>query len=86
MVKYLSSYVGDVDSIPGQGIKIPHATEQLNQCTETLEPVHCDQKNPLALQQRPSTTKKKEVLLFKRCSFFGHTTQFLQDHSSPTRD
>jgi len=39
MVKNLSSNVGNMGSIPGQGIKIPHATEQLNPSTATIETV-----------------------------------------------
>ena len=39
MVKNLPCNAGDLGSIPGGGIKIPHAVGQLNACTETTEPM-----------------------------------------------
>ena len=38
MVKNLSCNAGDVDSIPGQGTKIPHAVEQVTR--QQLESPH----------------------------------------------
>ena len=38
VVKNLSSNTGDVDSIPDWGMKIPHATGQLNPYATTAEP------------------------------------------------
>ena len=38
VAKNLPSNAGDVGLIPGQGTKIPHATEQLSQNTTTAEP------------------------------------------------
>ena len=40
VVKNLPCNVGDAGSIPGQGTKIPHATEQLNLLATTRESVH----------------------------------------------
>ena len=40
VVKNPRCNAGDVGSIPGQGTKIPHATEQLSQNTTTAEPAH----------------------------------------------
>ena len=40
VVKNLSSNAGAMDSIPGWGMKIPHATGQLNLCATTAEPTH----------------------------------------------
>ena len=37
MVKNPPCNAGDTGSIPGQGIKIPNATEQLSLCTITRE-------------------------------------------------
>jgi len=37
VVKNPSSSAGDVGSIPGQGTRIPHATEQVSPCTATEE-------------------------------------------------
>ena len=49
VVKDLSSNTGDMDLIPGWGLKIPHATGQLNLCATTAEhtclarePVRCN--------------------------------------------
>ena len=39
VVKNLPSNEGDVGLISSQGSKIPHAVEQLNPCTTTIEPV-----------------------------------------------
>jgi len=39
VVKNLPCNAGDLGSIPGGGIKIPHAVGQLNPCTETTEPM-----------------------------------------------
>ena len=39
VIRILPANVGDTDLIPGQGIKIPHASEQLSLCTTTIEPV-----------------------------------------------
>ena len=38
MVKNPPENTGDMDSIPGQGTKIPHAAGQLSSCTTTTEP------------------------------------------------
>ena len=40
VVKNLPSNAGDVDSIPAQGTKIPHATEKLSLHALTTEPAH----------------------------------------------
>ena len=40
VVKNLPSNAEGVDSIPGRGTKIPHATGQLSQHTATTEPAH----------------------------------------------
>ena len=40
MVKNLPSSAGDAGSMPGQGTKIPHATEQLSLCAASTEPAH----------------------------------------------
>ena len=37
MVKNPPYNEGDVGSIPGQGTKIPHATQQLGPCSATTE-------------------------------------------------
>ena len=37
MVKNLAANAGDMGSIPGPGIKIPHTKEQLNPCAKTTE-------------------------------------------------
>ena len=39
MLKNLPSNAGDVGSIPGQGMEIPHATGQLSQQATTTEPM-----------------------------------------------
>ena len=49
-VKNTPSNAGYLDSIPGQGTKIPHATGQLSPSASTREPM---------LQRRPSTVKKE---------------------------
>ena len=40
VVKNLPCNAKDMGSIPGQGTKIPHATEQLSLCAITTEPLH----------------------------------------------
>ena len=40
VVKNLPYNAKDMGSIPGQGAKIPHATEQLSLCATTTEPLH----------------------------------------------
>ena len=44
MVKNPPSNAGDVDSIPGQGPKIPHAVGQLSPCTTTTELTHLNER------------------------------------------
>ena len=39
VVKNQPSNAGDMDSLPCQGTKIPHAAGQLSQCAATTEPV-----------------------------------------------
>ena len=40
VVKNLPYNAKNMGSIPGQGAKIPHATEQLSLCATTTEPLH----------------------------------------------
>ena len=42
VVKNVPYNPGDMGSTPGQGTKIPHATDQLNLRTTTTEPSHHD--------------------------------------------
>ena len=51
VVKNPSCNTGDVGLIPGWGTKIPHATEQLNLCIITREPVCPQEKIPHAATQ-----------------------------------
>ena len=53
-VKNSPSDAGDVVSIPGQGTKIPHATEQLSPHSTTRESVGRNKRSHV-LQLRPST-------------------------------
>ena len=39
MIKNPSCNAGDMGLIPGQGTRIPHATEQLSPSVATIEPV-----------------------------------------------
>ena len=40
VVKNLPCNEKDMGSIPGEGTKIPHATEQLSLCATTTAPLH----------------------------------------------
>ena len=51
VIKNLPYNAGDKDSIPGQGINIPHATKKLSPHTVMAEPGHCGAYVP---QLRPS--------------------------------
>ena len=54
VVKNLPSNAGNVDLIPGQGTKIPHATRQLSPHATTTEPTCSRAQVP---QLRPSAAK-----------------------------
>ena len=58
VVKNLPSNAGDTGSTPGQGTKIPHATEQPSPCATTTEVAHSSGIEPVspALAGRFSTT------------------------------
>ena len=45
VVKKPPCNAGDTGSIPGQGIKIPNATEQLSLCTITRESMCCSERS-----------------------------------------
>ena len=47
MVKNPPSSAGDVSSIPGRGIKIPHATGQLSPCMATREKTAQSKEDPV---------------------------------------
>ena len=57
MVKNLPSGAGDASSIPGQGIKIPHAAGQLSPGTVTSESLQVKSKTQCS---NPPPKKKKE--------------------------
>ena len=46
VVKNLPCNVGDAVSIPGQGMKIPHAIKQLSLQAATTEPAHSGAQEP----------------------------------------
>ena len=54
MDKNLPANARDTGSAPGQGTKIPHASEQLNPCTTATEPTCSGAGIP---QERPDATK-----------------------------
>ena len=45
MIKNLSCNSGDAGSIPGRGIKIPHAPEPLNLHAATRDSVDCNERS-----------------------------------------
>ena len=53
MVKNLPASPGDSGSIPGQGIKIPHAEEQLNPWATTAEGHVCPRAHTLQQEKQP---------------------------------
>ena len=53
MIKNPPCRSGDMGSIPGQGTKIPHASEQLSPHTTTREPAHSRACAPQ--QEKPSS-------------------------------
>ena len=52
VVKNQPSNAGDMGSIPGRGIKIPHATGQLSLWATTTKPTCHNQREAGTLQQR----------------------------------
>ena len=60
VVKNLPWNAGDVSSIPGQGTKIPHATEQLSQHITAREPVRHNERSCL-LQLRHTQINKINI-------------------------
>ena len=58
MVKNLPSGAGDASSIPGQGIKIPHAAGQLSPGTVTSESLQVKSKTQCS---NPPPKKKKKT-------------------------
>ena len=58
VVKNLPTNAGDVNSIPDQGTKIPHAREQLSPQATTTEPM-CSEACAPQLERSPSATKKE---------------------------
>ena len=56
VVKNLLSNAGDVGLIPGQGARIPHATEQLSPCATTRQSM-CRNERSHVPQLKPDTVK-----------------------------
>ena len=69
MLKNLPCNAGDTCLIPGWGMKIPHAAEQLSLHTTTRESMYYDQRS-CKIQPRPKTAGKKKKRLW--CKSFLH--------------
>ena len=63
VVKNPPSNAGDMGSIPGWGAKIPQAVGQLSPWDSTREKPLCCNKRYRMLKLRPSTAKKKKIII-----------------------
>ena len=64
MVKNPPCNAGEMGSTPGQGTKIPHATEQLNPCTTITEST-CSRAHVLQLENLHAATTEAHVPLLE---------------------
>ena len=62
VVKNQPSNAGDMDSLPCQGTKIPHAAGQLSQCAATTEPVRSGAHTPELERSLCAATKDPACL------------------------
>ena len=69
MLKNLPCNAGDTCLIPGWGMKIPHAAEQLSLHTTTRESMYYDQRS-CKIQPRPKTAGKKKKKGFGAKAFY----------------
>ena len=74
VVKNLPSNAGDMGSIPGRGIKIPHAVGQLSLCTTTRE----RKSRTLQLERSRHTATKDPACLNKEILCTATKTQCSQ--------
>ena len=69
MVKNLPSGAGDANSIPGQGIKIPHAAGQLSPGTVTSESLQVTSKTQCSTPPpKKKKTRKTHAMMPSRSS------------------
>ena len=90
MVKNPPCNVGDVDSIPGLGTKIPNATEQLSPhatATKTLSPsresVHCNKNNPMCQTKTCHSQINKQYFSKGQHCKWLHRQVRLRSHPCP---